>query len=103
MSYGELPLVNMNVTEGLHQVELNTLEFGPAKADFSTVLTQGLSEVNESLQAADAIFKAVALNEPVSTHEVMLIMEKAKMDLRLTVEVRNKLLESYQEVMRMQV
>lgn len=70
---------------------------------FADMLGQGLGGVNESLKASDAILQAMAMQEPVSAHDVMLTMEKAKMELRLAVEVRDKLLESYQELMRMQV
>ena len=52
---------------------------------------------------ADTVLQDMALDKPVSTHEVMLVMQQAKSELRMAVEVRNKLLEGYQEIMRMQV
>lgn len=70
---------------------------------FNELFTEGISSVNDSLKAANTALVDMALDKPVNTHEVMLTMEQAKMELRLVIEVRNKLLEGYQEVMRMQV
>jgi flagellar hook-basal body complex protein FliE len=70
---------------------------------FNEIFNEGLGNVNSSLNAAESALVDMALDKPVSAHEVMLTMEKAKMELRLVVEVRNKLLEGYQELMRMQV
>ncbi len=41
--------------------------------------------------------------ESKNIHEVMISMEKADISMRLTVQMRNKVLEAYQEIMRMQV
>lgn len=71
--------------------------------DFSSLIGSGLEQVNSSLKSAEIMLQDLALDKPVATHEVMLVMEKAKLELQLSVEVRNKLLEGYQELMRMQV
>lgn len=70
---------------------------------FSSLVTDSLSQVNDNLQKSEAILQKMAKGEAVSAHEVMLTMSKAKSDVRMVVEVRNKLLEGYQELMRMQV
>jgi flagellar hook-basal body complex protein FliE len=80
-------------------LELQALDVQPTQ----NFVIDGLQSLNESIRSADQVFESMALNESVSAHEVMLAMEGAKMELRMVVEVRNKLLESYQELMRMQV
>jgi len=45
----------------------------------------------------------LATGEDVEIHEVMIAMEEADVSLRVAIAVRDKLIESYQEVMRMQV
>ncbi|MFT4925223.1 MAG: flagellar hook-basal body complex protein FliE [Phenylobacterium sp.] len=75
----------------------------PDGVSFGQLLQGGVSEVNETLQLANSQLDKMALNQPVSTHEVMITMEKAKLQLQLAIEVRNKLLEGYQEIMRMQL
>ncbi len=72
-------------------------------ADFSALVTDAMGELNTNLKESEAILQKMALGETVSAHEVMLTIGKAKSQMRLAVEVRNKLLESYQELMRMQV
>lgn len=70
---------------------------------FGQLLEAGIGEVNNSLNAADAQLQKLALNQPVSTHELMISIEKAKMQLQLGVEVSNRLVEGYQQIMRMQL
>ena len=79
--------------------ELQAVDVQPTQ----NFIIDSLQSVNDRIQSADQLFESMALNESVSAHEVMLAMETAKMELRMVVEVRNKLLESYQELMRMQV
>jgi flagellar hook-basal body complex protein FliE len=71
--------------------------------DFSAAIGQGLGHLDARLQAADATSQALASGKDVPVHEVMIAMEQARMDLTFAVEVRNRLLESYQELARMQL
>lgn len=71
--------------------------------DFSTVVGQGLAHLDGRLQSADAATQALASGQNVPVHEVMIAMEQARMELTFAVEVRNRLLESYQELARMQL
>lgn len=73
------------------------------QADFQSVMVEKIDTINESLAAADQVLQDLALDKPVSAHDVMLVMQQAKSELKMAVEVRNKLLEGYQEIMRMQV
>lgn len=84
-------------------IEMNNEIAVNPDSSFSGLLSQGVSHLNDSINASTEVLQAMSLDKPVSAHEVMLVMEKAKMELRMAVEVRNKLLEAYQEVMRMQV
>lgn len=72
-------------------------------ADFSGWLAQGLSNVDASLKTADEGLRALAAGEASSPHEVMIAMEQARMNLMLMVEVRNRVVEAYQELARMQL
>lgn len=72
-------------------------------ADFAAMIGQGLDRVDHSLRAADDKIRSLAAGEHVPLHEVMISMEKARMDLMLVVEVRNRLVEVYQELTRMQL
>ena len=77
----------------------------PGKGDksFASVLKQSLTEVNTMQQKADAAITALASGEKVSLHETMIAMEQADVSFRLMMQVRNKIVEAYQEILRMQV
>jgi len=70
---------------------------------FGETLSRALSEVNEmQLQSRDAAV-AVTSGKPVDTAQMVVAVEKANISLQFAIQVRNKLLEAYQELMRMQV
>ena len=70
---------------------------------FSSLLQQALQDVNQVHLQADAGAQKLAAGEDVDIHQVMIGMEKANVAFGLTLQVRNKLVEAYQEIMRMQV
>lgn len=70
---------------------------------FENVLGGMIQEVNSrQVQAADKM-QGVLSGDGVPLHQAVLAMEEASISFQLMVEVRNKLLESYQEIMRMQI
>lgn len=71
--------------------------------DFTQWLDREFSTLNTQLSEADQEVRKLALGESGNLHHVMLSMEKAKMSFELLVQVRNRLVEGYQELMRMQV
>jgi len=84
--------------------------FGAAKQlsggkgdDFAKQLMDVLKEVNSSQNNAAETQKAFMTGQPVEYHDLMIAMEKASTTLQLTMQVRNKLLEGYQEISRMQI
>lgn len=62
-----------------------------------------LDSVNGSLVRADKDVQKLAVDEAANLHEVMIHLEEARLSFQLLAQVRNKLLDAYQEVMRMQV
>jgi len=67
------------------------------------LITGLIKEVSAKQSAAGAAVNGLLGGQNVSLHQTMIAMEEASISLQLMVEVRNKLLESYQELMRMQV
>lgn len=70
---------------------------------FMQFLEQAVGDVNKSQLEADHAIEQLQSGQGVDLHEVMISMEEADISLRLMVQMRNKLVESYQEIMRMQV
>lgn len=72
-------------------------------ADFSGWLANGLGHVERSLDVAETGVRALAAGRDVPVHEVMIALEQARLDLSLATEVRNRLVEAYQELARIQL
>lgn len=75
----------------------------PPTGDFGNVLGQMVQEVQAKQAQANTAMTGVLAGDGVPLHEAVLASEEASVAFQLMVEVRNKLLESYQELMRMQV
>jgi flagellar hook-basal body complex protein FliE len=70
---------------------------------FSSFLKQSMNEINQSQAASDAATEKLVKGESIDLHQVMIASQKASIMLQATIEVRNKAVEAYQEMMRMQV
>lgn len=70
---------------------------------FAGVLKKMVSDVNAKQFAAADTVAAMQAGQNVPLHQAVIAMEEASVSFQLMVEVRNKLLESYQEIMRMQI
>jgi flagellar hook-basal body complex protein FliE len=76
----------------------------PADAtSFATVLKDSLARVSQLQHDADDAIRSLATGGPSSLHDTMIALEKADLSFRLMMQVRNKIVEAYQEVLRMQV
>ncbi len=73
------------------------------KKSFGEMLKSHLTEVNHLQTSADVAAQKLASGQDKDIHNTMIAMEKAGVALQLTMQVRNKVLEAYQEIMRMQV
>ncbi len=73
----------------------------PVNGNFESTLGRLVSDV--SAKQAVASEAVAGLGSGVPLHQAMIAMEEASVSFQLMVEVRNKLVESYQELMRMQV
>jgi flagellar hook-basal body complex protein FliE len=70
---------------------------------FKETLKNSIDNVNQLLSQADKASTDVAMGKSENLHEAMVAFEKADTALRFLVQVRNKALDAYNEIMRMQV
>jgi flagellar hook-basal body complex protein FliE len=75
----------------------------PQGKDFHAHLKQALGEVNELTQQADQAIGQLIGEGKGDLQETIMAMEKADISFRLMMQIRNKILEAYQEIVRMQV
>lgn len=72
--------------------------------DFATVLKNSIEQVNQAQDSAQNMAANFAAGDPnANLHEVMIALQKANVSFQEMVQVRNKLVSAYQDVMNMQV
>lgn len=97
------------VNSGKTSSELKTAPFkrqvlGQSKElSFADTLKEAVSEVNQLQKVADVKMQELATGRAESIPDVLVAAEKAEIALKLMVQVRNKVIDAYQEIMRMQV
>ncbi len=100
---------DMNVNQVLAQMRAMSLEAGGTKvqeagggADFAAMLKQTIGTVNETQQTAGKMTEAFETGDTnVSLAEVMVASQKATVSFQAMLQVRNKLVEAYKDVMNM--
>jgi flagellar hook-basal body complex protein FliE len=70
---------------------------------FMQRVTEGLQEVNTQLLASQVDLQRLAAGEADNVHDIMVRLEESRIALQLMLQVRNRVLEAYQDVMRMQI
>lgn len=76
---------------------------GASSVSFKDLLADALNQVGAKQQAADAAVTQLATGQGVAIDEVMIAMQKADLALQMTVQIRNKLVDAYQDITRMQI
>jgi flagellar hook-basal body complex protein FliE len=105
---GQIRALRAQAGSGLGSLPAPTSSTGRAEerssVSFSAVLRNGLDQVNAEQQRARATATAFEQGKPgVDLAQTMLEMQKASISFRAAVEVRNKLVSAYQEIMNMPV
>lgn len=75
----------------------------PAGDSFSSMLGKMVADVNAQQASAGQSVAALQGGQNVPLHQAVIAMEEANVSFQLMVEVRNRLMDAYQEIMRMQV
>ncbi len=95
------PISSVTGTAGVNATQA-AAPTAPAEG-FADSITSALESVSDAEFAADAIAKDIATGGEASVQELMTSMTKAQLSVDLLVQVRNKAVEAYQEIMRMQI
>ncbi|WP_313891270.1 flagellar hook-basal body complex protein FliE [Psychrobacillus sp.] len=74
-----------------------------AQQKFGDFLKTAIEGVNANQKASDVLTEKLINGENVELHNVMIASQKASITLSATMEIRNKVIEAYQEIMRMPV
>ena len=74
-----------------------------AQQSFASTLKDAIAKVNDQQIQSDELTNKLINGEDVELHEVMIGAQKASITLNATIEIRNKAVEAYQEMMRMSI
>lgn len=73
------------------------------QVDFASMIGNGVAEVDRRIQVAENGVAAFATGSDIPPHQVMLALEDARMSLQFALQVRSRVVEGFQELMRMQL
>jgi flagellar hook-basal body complex protein FliE len=73
------------------------------RLSFQEMLSKGIESTNTKIAEADKMVIAFTLDNDVPAHKVTFALEEARLSLEMMIQVRNRLVEGYQQIMNMQV
>lgn len=75
----------------------------PTSAGFGDLLSGGLRQIDQRVASADALVRSFALDDNVPLHQVTFALEQARLSVELAMQVQNRLVEGYRQLMNMQL
>ncbi|KMT21698.1 flagellar hook-basal body complex protein FliE [Clostridium cylindrosporum] len=90
-------------TLGLDNSIIDKTKRSSETKSFGDFLKESLDKVNDKQINSNEITQKAIIGEVSNVHDVLVAAEEAKLSLELTVQVRNKIVEAYQEINRMQL
>src|SRR5690349_12600714 len=101
-------VMSINMVSALPVAGNAATQFAPASTkaggeSFGNVIQKFVADTNAQQVQADQAVQSLATGQTDSVHETMLALAKADLSLRVFMEVQGKVIEAYQEVMRMQM
>jgi flagellar hook-basal body complex protein FliE len=70
---------------------------------FVATLKDALAKINEAQHQADVSVQSLMTGQSANLHETMIALQKADVSFQLMLQVRNKIVNAYDEIMRMQL
>jgi flagellar hook-basal body complex protein FliE len=74
-----------------------------AQASFAEILSAGMRQVDSKVSSANDLVRRFAVDDTVPLHQVTYALEEARLAVELAMQVRGRLVESYREIMNMQL
>lgn len=98
----QMQMQSLGSLPGLNPATDGTGLEGAGSMPFADLMTDAVGEVNKLQGQADRTVRGLMTGKGVDVHEAMIATEKATMAFELTLAVRNKAVQAYQQVMSMQ-
>jgi len=98
-----VPISRIQSAAALHSNEAPAAAQPGESTGFGQVLNNAFDQLNQTAQRSDGLAEAFAAGEDIEIHEVMVAMQETQIAFELAAQVRNRAVEAYQEIMRMQL
>lgn len=100
-----VPPISANLPPAVAPALTPTFQSGLATTgpSFSSLLMQGLHNMEVKVGRADELVKRFAVDDSVPVHQVTYALEEARLSIELTMQVRTRLVEAYRDLMNMQL
>lgn len=85
---------------------INSMTLGASEnqqTSFANVISDAINKVNDTEVEANNKIESLIKGEDISMHDVMLSMQEAQISMQALIEVRNKVVEAYQEISKLQL
>ncbi|MGI6160417.1 MAG: flagellar hook-basal body complex protein FliE [Christensenellales bacterium] len=92
-----------SINPAAQAVSIAAKSYASTSGNFADMLSRALEPAENAENAGVQAGLSVLSGEDTEIHNAMIAMQKAELTLNLTIQVRNKVVEAYNEVMRMQV
>jgi flagellar hook-basal body complex protein FliE len=76
---------------------------GPATGSFGQLVSNGLAQVNNQLIGSQVDLQKLAVGDAQNLHQIMINLEESRLSFQLMMQVRSRLLEAYQDIMKMPI
>jgi flagellar hook-basal body complex protein FliE len=83
--------------------EASALAAAPGKSAFGSLIVEGIEKVNSQLLGSQVDLQHLALGDAQNLHQIMINLEESSLGFQLMMQVRGRLLEAYQDVMKMSI
>lgn len=93
------PIESIAATQGVSASDAAT----SIGSGFGKMFDGAVSDLNQKLATAETGLQQLAAGKATNLHEVMINVEQAKLQLQLVMQIRSRVLEAYQDLMRTQV
>ncbi len=95
--------IDQNIVNSIQSKQINpTKTTQNSSVDFKDIMMDALNEVGDTEKIAQAIDEKLAVGDVDNLHELRIEAMKADITLNMAVEVRNKVVDAYNEIMRLQ-
>ena len=96
-----MPIIGAGASLALRPTDTSAVS--TAKSGFGDIMKSTIEQVNMAQNKGNQAIEQLNTGSAESLHEVMIAVEEADISLKMLVQMRNKALQAYEEIMRMQI